>query len=114
MDFGFRAVISEQVADIFRGNAVTAGLVPVELPADQIRDVMDALTGDPTRAVRIDLVDQRVHVEGTDIDLPLLLAASSRATLRSGTDPVARTLRGAERIEAYERRRPAWMPRIED
>lgn len=113
MDFGFRAVISEQIADIFRGNAVIAGLVPVELPADQVRAVMDALTSGPARTVRIDLVDQRVSVEHSSIDLPLLLDASSRAALRSGTDAIARTLSGAQRIDAFERRRPAWMPLVE-
>jgi 3-isopropylmalate/(R)-2-methylmalate dehydratase small subunit len=110
LDFGFRAVVSEQIADIFRGNAITAGLIPVELPADQVAAIIDALAQEPTRALTIDLVRRRVSVHGTPIDVPLTLDPDACATLRAGADPITLTLQQEQTIADYENTRPAWMP----
>ncbi|WP_318199368.1 3-isopropylmalate dehydratase small subunit [Streptomyces sp. SCL15-4] len=112
LDFGFRAVLCEQLADIFRENAVNAGLVPVELPAADVRAVRDAVADDADRVVEVDLVARRVRVAGTAIDVPLRLDAGACRTLRADRDAVAVTMRDEELIDRYERRRPEWMPRM--
>ena len=47
-DFGFRAVIAPSFADIFRNNCCKIGLLPVELPQESVRALMDAVLDDPT------------------------------------------------------------------
>ena len=53
MDQGFRAVIGPSFADIFRGNALKNGLVPVVVPPDVHAALVAARTADPALAVTI-------------------------------------------------------------
>src|SRR5205823_2537695 len=69
-DYGFRAVISPRFADIFRNNCLKIGLLPVELPADVVTKIMQAVEDDPTIEIVIDVVDRRVAVPAIDLDEP--------------------------------------------
>src|SRR3954464_376849 len=60
-DFGFRVVISSRFGDIFTGNALKAGLLPVRLPADEVAALMAAVEADPALAVTVDLVRAEVR-----------------------------------------------------
>ena len=60
-DYGFRAVISPRFADIFRGNALKNGLLPVVLPADVIESLMAMVEADPAAELTVDLVDRQVR-----------------------------------------------------
>ena len=51
-DYGFRAVIAPSFADIFRNNCFKIGLLPVELRAESVRALMDAVLDDPATAHR--------------------------------------------------------------
>ena len=55
-DYGFRAVVSEKFADIFRGNALNNGLLPVEVS----REFVERLLNNPEREVTIDLAAQTI------------------------------------------------------
>ena len=59
-DYGFAAVISPRFADIFRGNSLKIGLLPVELPAEAVEKLMAAVTADPTIEVTVDLESRSV------------------------------------------------------
>ena len=54
-DFGFRAVIAPSFADIFRNNCCKIGLLPVELPLESVRALMDAVLDEPTTRIVVDL-----------------------------------------------------------
>ncbi len=47
VDYGFRAVISPRIADIFRNNSTRSGLVPAEVDPELGRALLDAVTADP-------------------------------------------------------------------
>ena len=49
-DHGFRAVIAPSFADIFRTNCTKIGLLPVELPEDAVRALMEQAEGEPGSA----------------------------------------------------------------
>ncbi|MDP9301865.1 MAG: 3-isopropylmalate dehydratase small subunit, partial [Actinomycetota bacterium] len=59
-DAGFKGVIAPSFADIFRNNCFKIGLLPVELPAESVRALMDAVLDDPATEVTIDLESQAV------------------------------------------------------
>src|SRR5690242_1808483 len=63
-DFGFRVVISPRFADIFRGNSLKGGLLPVQLPADVVDQLMSLADADPTAEVTIDLQAREVRASG--------------------------------------------------
>jgi 3-isopropylmalate/(R)-2-methylmalate dehydratase small subunit len=60
-DWGFRAVVAPSFGDIFRGNALKEGLVPVELPHAAVEALWATVTGDPTTPVTVDVVNLQVR-----------------------------------------------------
>ena len=111
-DYGFRAVISPRFADIFRNNCLKIGLLPVELPADVVRRIMDAVEDDPSLEIVIDVVDRRVAVPALDLDEPFDLTDFHHYRLLEGLDDIGLTLRLTDEIDAFEATRPSWTPRV--
>jgi 3-isopropylmalate/(R)-2-methylmalate dehydratase small subunit len=109
-DFGFAAVISPGFADIFRGNAVSSGLVPAQAPADAVAQVFAALAADPDAEVVVDVTERTIAVPSAGITSPFELADFARWRLLEGLDDVALTLRHADAITAFEQGRPSWLP----
>jgi 3-isopropylmalate/(R)-2-methylmalate dehydratase small subunit len=92
-DYGFKAVISPRLADIFRNNCTKNGLLPVELPAEQCRTIAER------GKARIDLEAQTVDEFAFEID------ADVKHRLLNGLDDISMTLQQVDAIDAYERER---------
>jgi 3-isopropylmalate/(R)-2-methylmalate dehydratase small subunit len=109
-DAGFRVVIAPSFADIFRNNCFKIGLMPVELPDESVRALMDAVLDDPATEITIDLNELRVSAasvhESFEVD------AYTRWRLLEGLDDIDLTLRHADAIDAFERDRAARLPSI--
>lgn len=61
MDFGFRVVISSEIADIFRNNCQNVGLLPIVLPEAEHRHLM----GMDGREITVDLNTRTVMLRGS-------------------------------------------------
>ncbi|HYN94061.1 MAG TPA: 3-isopropylmalate dehydratase small subunit [Pilimelia sp.] len=109
-DWGFRAVISPRFGDIFRGNALKEGLLPVELELAAVEALWDLLERDPTSRVTVDLSAREVRVAGAAWAFPL--DDFSRWRLMEGLDDIGLTLRHADLITQYEQRRPSFLPAV--
>jgi 3-isopropylmalate/(R)-2-methylmalate dehydratase small subunit len=107
-DWGFRAVIAPRFGDIFRGNALKEGLLPVELELKVVEELWRTVEADPTTEVTVDLVQRQVRVDGSAWGFPL--DDFSRWRLLEGLDDIGLTLRHESAIAAYEQRRPAILP----
>ena len=107
-DAGFRVVIAPSLADIFRTNCTKVGLLPVTLPPDAVRRLMDAVTEDPTTQVTVDLEAKAVKAPGFgaafDID------DFTRLRLLEGLDDIGLTLNHEAAITAFEATRPSFLP----
>ncbi len=93
-DYGFDVVIAPSFGDIFRTNAVNTGLAPIALPAEQIAQLRDATE------LTVDL--ERLVISGDGVEVPFELDAHTQETLVHGLDEIARTLKRASEIDAYE------------
>ena len=85
-DFGFRAVIAPSFADIFRTNCTKIGLLPVQLPEDQVRVLMEQAEGERAReriGVRREAFDRTWRS-----DLPFV-GRNKALVLGPGFDPAA-------------------------
>jgi 3-isopropylmalate/(R)-2-methylmalate dehydratase small subunit len=100
---GFRVVISTSFADIFRGNAMKNGLLPVALDAVSWASLA-ALAGTET-TVTVDLERQEVRWPGGTARFEI--DAFARACLLAGTDELGYILEREADISAYETRRAA-------
>jgi 3-isopropylmalate/(R)-2-methylmalate dehydratase small subunit len=100
IDHGFRAVVSTQIADIFRNNALKNGLLPVIV--DQRTHAW--LIEHPGAEVTIDLGSARLLLPGgASVGFPL--EPFSRYCLMNGVDELGFLLGRGQEIEDYERRR---------
>jgi 3-isopropylmalate/(R)-2-methylmalate dehydratase small subunit len=93
-DFGFKAIIAPSFADIFYGNCMKIGLLPVILDEDVCRGVADA------GAARIDLDDQTVDYAGGVVRFDIDEEVKHR--LLQGLDDIGITLRNEAAISAFE------------
>jgi 3-isopropylmalate/(R)-2-methylmalate dehydratase small subunit len=109
-DGGFRTVISPRFGDIFRGNALKDGLLPVELELAAVETLWDAIESDPTLAVTVDLETREVRAGDAVWAFPL--DDFSRWRLLEGLDDISLTLRNESLIGAYEQGRTEWMPAV--
>jgi 3-isopropylmalate/(R)-2-methylmalate dehydratase small subunit len=107
-DAGFKAVIAPSFADIFRNNCHKIGLLPVELPNESVRALMDAVLDDPTTEITVDLDAQAVTAEA--VDERFEIDPHTRWRLLQGLDDIGLTLRHAEEISSFEETRPSWLP----
>jgi 3-isopropylmalate/(R)-2-methylmalate dehydratase small subunit len=107
-DYGFRAVISPRFADIFRGNALKGGLLPVQLAESVVLSLQDQLDADPTTEVTVDLVER--VVTAADIQAGFDIDDYTRWRLMEGLDDIGLTLTNVADIDAFESSRPAWLP----
>ena len=107
-DYGFRAVIAPSFADIFRNNCFKVGLLPVELRAESVRALMDAVLDDPATRIIVDLPERAVRAPGLDETFDIDEFTHWR--LLEGLDDIGLSLRNEEKISAYEAMRPGWLP----
>jgi 3-isopropylmalate/(R)-2-methylmalate dehydratase small subunit len=99
-DFGFRAVVSTRIADIFRSNALKNGLLPIVVDAASHA----ALLAAPGAAVRIDLEAQTLTLPGgATVRFPI--DGFSRHCLLHGVDELGFLLSQSEAITRFEESR---------
>jgi 3-isopropylmalate/(R)-2-methylmalate dehydratase small subunit len=109
-DWGFRAVIAPRFGDIFHGNALKEGLLPVELELKAIEELWDLVERDPRAPITVDLVARQVRTDGATWAFPF--DDFSRWRLLEGLDDIGLTLRHDAAIAEYERRRLPFLPSV--
>jgi 3-isopropylmalate/(R)-2-methylmalate dehydratase small subunit len=95
-DWGFEAVVAPSFGDIFRTNCLKIGLVPVVLPQEHVKELMQA-GGELT----IDLEEQTIGPYAFELE------PFERHCLLEGLDDIARALQHEDEIAAYEAAHPS-------
>ena len=109
-DAGFRVVIAPSFADIFRNNCFKIGLLPVELPEESVRALMDAVLDDPTTQITVDL--NELLVTAPAVQESFEVDAYTRWRLLEGLDDIDLTMRHVDAIDAFEAARPDRLPSV--
>ncbi len=102
IDYGFRAVVSTSIADIFKNNAVKNGLLPVEVDAETHRELVRS----PGRSVVIDLEKKTLSLpDGRAASFPL--DGFAHHCLLNGIDQLDFLMQQEDAIRAFEESPPA-------
>ena len=102
VDYGFKAVIATSFADIFRGNALKNGLLPIEISEADHGTLVAQLRRDKERPLVIDLASQTVKLpDGGSSTFPI--DPFAKRCLLDGVDQLGFLLSGEAEIAAYER-----------
>jgi len=105
-EYGFKAIIAPSFADIFYGNCINIGLLPIQLANDEI-DQLFAQASNKELIVKIDLTNNTVSF--ANISFFFKLDSFHKYCLEEGVDSVGWTLNKIEMIKAFEAKMPAWQ-----
>ncbi len=99
MDYGFKAVISTEIADIFKSNSLKNGLLPIVVD----KATYDKLLANPQQRVTIDLEKNALSLEDGTV-FTFTIEAFARQCLLEGVDAMGWVLKRLPAIEDYEKK----------
>ena len=105
-EYGFKAVVASSFADIFYGNCINIGLIPVKLSENEI-EALFVKTQNEDITITIDLINNKVIAGYISYDFNL--DKFHQYCLEEGIDSVGWTLNKLEKIKAFESKMPTWM-----
>jgi 3-isopropylmalate/(R)-2-methylmalate dehydratase small subunit len=103
-DYGFDVVIAPSFGDIFRSNAGKVGIIVVQLPEHDVKELMEAVDLDRGSDVVVDLETLTVTAPTGKV-IPFEFDGATRYRLLNGLDDIGLTLRHEDAITAYEQAR---------
>jgi 3-isopropylmalate/(R)-2-methylmalate dehydratase small subunit len=106
---GFRAVIAPSFGDIFRNNSYQNGFLPVELPENLVRQLLDRAEREPGYSLTIDLEHQTVS-DAADTLSTFDIDPAVKHRLLNGLDDIGLTLQHVSDIEKFEQQRSDVLP----
>ncbi len=99
---GLKAIVSSFFADIFKGNALNNGLLPVQVSEDFLKTLLSTITEKPETEVKIDLEMQVISIEGTDLFESFDIDPYKKTCLINGYDDIDYLVSNKNKIEAFE------------
>lgn len=104
-DYGFEVVISSFFADIFKGNSLNNGLLPVQVTDGFLDQLIETIEKDPAATITVDLEAEQVTNDKTGQSEGFEINAYKKMCLINGYDDIDYILTGKEEIEAFEKQR---------
>lgn len=101
-DAGFDAVISSFFADIFKGNALNNGLLPIQVSDEFLAQIFNAVDSNPKSALEVDLENQTVTIVETGAQESFEINPYKKSCLINGYDDIDFILAQKELIEEFE------------
>jgi len=105
-EYGFKVIIAPSFADIFYGNCINIGIVPIKLPDEQIEQLF-MLAENAGLTVTVDLLNNKVTAG--ELSFEFSLNDFHQYCLENGIDSVGWTLNKLDKIKAFEAKLPAWQ-----
>lgn len=102
-DAGFDAVISSFFADIFKGNALSNGLLPIQVSEEFLAQIFEAVATDAKSSLEVDLENQTVTILATGAKENFEINAYKKSCLINGYDDIDFILAQKDLIEEFEK-----------
>lgn len=103
--FGFKAVVSTYFADIFKGNALKNGLLPIVVDPETLDQLISLCEEDPTTEITVDLASQSIIINEQQV-VRFPIDAFSKHCLLYGVDQLGYLQAQEAAINAYEAAKP--------
>jgi len=100
--YGFKVVVSSFFADIFKGNALNNGLLPVQVSADFLKELLNTIENYPETKITVNLEAQTISVDNTNLSETFEIDAYKKTCMINGYDDIDYLLSKKAVIEAFE------------
>lgn len=102
-DYGFRVVVSSFFADIFKGNALNNGLLPIQVSEEFLKELLQTVSEHPETVLNVDLENQTLQYNDTSTTFEI--DGYKKICLINGYDDIDFLLNKKEAIEKFEQQR---------
>lgn len=109
-DFGLRVVVSSFFADIFKGNALNNGLLPVTVSDAFLHEIFSAIEKDPKTEFKIDLEKQTFTIQSTGQSTQFEIDPYKKMCMINGYDDIDYLLSIKNEIETFESQQISFVP----
>lgn len=87
-DYGFRCVVSSFFADIFKGNSLNIGILPVQVSPEFLNKIFEAIEADPKAELEVNLPEQKITILATGESESFDINGYKKHNLTNGFDDI--------------------------
>jgi 3-isopropylmalate/(R)-2-methylmalate dehydratase small subunit len=102
-DYGFKVVVSSFFADIFKGNVLNNGILPVQLTEEELNQVFLAIEENEKTVFEVDLEKQEFKIPSKQISFSFEIDKYKKMCLMNGYDDLEFLLSIRDQIETFEK-----------
>lgn len=102
-DYGFKVIVSSYFADIFKGNALNNGLLPILVSPEFLSEITTIIQENPNTNLCVNLEDQTISVENSDLVASFEIDAYKKICMINGFDDIDFLINNKDKIEAFEK-----------
>jgi len=103
--YGFKVIVSSFFADIFKGNALNNGILPVQVSDEFLNILLKKIKNQPSTKLVVDLEKQTIAIQGTNYKEGFDIDAYKKTCMINGYDDIDYLVSKKDKIEAFEKQR---------
>ncbi len=103
--YGFKVIVSSFFADIFKGNALNNGLLPVQVSADFLKVLLSTIKENPSTLLVVNLEAQTISIKDSSFKESFEIDAYKKTCMINGYDDIDYLLSKKDIIEAFEKQK---------
>jgi len=103
-DYGFKVVMSSYFADIFKGNALNNGLLPVQVTPEFLKLLLKTINTNPETEITVDIETQFISIKDATAMASFKIDTYKKYCLMNGYDDIDVLINKKDRIEAFEKK----------
>ena len=102
-DYGFKVIVSSYFADIFKGNALNNGLLPILVSPEFLKEITTIIQENPSTNLCVNLEEQTIAVENSALIAHFEIDAYKKICMINGFDDIDFLINNKDKIEAFEK-----------
>lgn len=101
-DYGFKVIVSSYFADIFKGNALNNGLLPVQVSPEFLKSLLNTIETNPETKITVDIDNQTISMNGSTAIESFEIDSYKKYCLINGFDDIDFLLSKKKEIKEFE------------
>jgi 3-isopropylmalate/(R)-2-methylmalate dehydratase small subunit len=102
-DYGFKVIVSSYFGDIFKGNALNNGLLPILVSPEFLKEITTLILENPNTNLIVDLENQTISVANYNLVAKFEIDPYKKICMINGFDDIDFLINNKEKIEAFEK-----------